>query len=88
MPRPKPRGSDPQVRAAFDKMHELYCRSKAETSVCQLYFARKSGESRPALPEAPPAKADLDDMHRVFCAIKAYAKSYPCARWKARQQQP
>jgi len=65
-------------------MHALYCRDRnnADKSVCQLYAARKSGSSRPALPATPPTKQELDAMHNMFCGIREYSTSYPCQKWK------
>ena len=87
VPKPKRRANDPETKKAFEKMHELYCRKRPEKSVCQLYFARKSGESRPALPDSPPTKDELDEMHEQFCSIKEYQHSFPCKKWRDRRRQ-
>jgi len=82
----------PEMRAAFEKMHDMYCKEHdhMDSPVCSIYYGKRNGDAsggRAPLPPNPPSREEIFDMHRLFCeSSPENADAYPCQKWFAKQK--
>ena len=74
----------------MDDMHEFWCKTRAETNLCKLWYENEKNrkmaltEGKPPPPPEGGEQADLKDigdMHKEWCGVDGHHKRGPCLMW-------
>ena len=74
----------------MDDMHEFWCKTRAETNLCKLWYENEKNrkmaltEGKPPPPPEGGEQADLKDigdMHKEWCSVDGHHKRGPCLMW-------